>query len=52
VLLVGAGLMIRSVDRLIGVNPGFDPDHVLTLQASMVGQAYRQDEVVAARGSK
>jgi putative ABC transport system permease protein len=49
VLLVGAGLMVRSVDRLIGVNPGFDPDHVLTLQASMVGQAYRKDEVVSAK---
>ena len=49
VLLVGAGLMIRSVDRLIGVNPGFDPDHVLTLQTSMVGQAYRKDEVVSAK---
>jgi putative ABC transport system permease protein len=49
VLLVGAGLMIRSVDRLIGVNPGFDPDRVLTLQASMVGQAYRKNEVVAAK---
>src|SRR5262245_55541448 len=49
VLLVGAGLMIRSVDRLIGVDPGFDPDHVLTLQTSMVGQAYRQNDVVAAK---
>jgi putative ABC transport system permease protein len=49
VLLVGAGLMIRSVDRLIGVNPGFDPDQVLTMQISMVGQAYQKDEAVVAK---
>ena len=49
VLLVGAGLMIRSVDQLVGVNPGFDPDHVLTMQMSMVGQAYAKDEAVVAK---
>ena len=49
VLLVGAGLMIKSVERLLGVNPGFDPDHVLTMQISMVGQAYRQDDAVVAK---
>jgi putative ABC transport system permease protein len=49
VILAGAGLMIRSVDRLIGVDPGFDPDHVLTMQISMVGQAYAKDAVVAAK---
>jgi len=49
VLLVGAGLMIKSVGRLLGVNPGFDPDHVLTLQISMVGQSYRADEAVVAK---
>jgi putative ABC transport system permease protein len=48
VLLVGAGLMIRSVDRLLGVDPGFDPDHVLSMQVSMVGDAYRKDEAVVA----
>jgi putative ABC transport system permease protein len=35
VLLVGAGLMIRSVRNLAALNPGFDPDSVLTLHASI-----------------
>ena len=46
VLLIGAGLMIKSVRHLLDVDPGFDPDRVLTMQISMVGQAYRQDEAV------
>jgi putative ABC transport system permease protein len=35
VLLVGAGLMIRSVRNLAAINPGFDPDSVLVLHVSI-----------------
>jgi putative ABC transport system permease protein len=32
VLLTGAGLLIRSFERLIAVDPGFSPKHVVALQ--------------------
>jgi predicted permease len=34
-LLIGAGLLIRSLRMLRGVNPGFDPDHVITMFLSI-----------------
>jgi putative ABC transport system permease protein len=52
VLLAGAGLMVRSVSALLGVNPGFDPDRVLTMQMSMVGQRYREDSAVVRTGDE
>ncbi|HKF55321.1 MAG TPA: ABC transporter permease [Blastocatellia bacterium] len=39
VLVIGSGLMIKSFWRLLGVSPGFDPRHLLTLQIKLPADA-------------
>jgi predicted permease len=45
-LLLGAGLLVRSLMRLLDVHSGFQPDRVLTLRVSPVGTKYQKDEPV------
>jgi putative ABC transport system permease protein len=45
-LLVGAGLLLRSLGRLLDVKPGFETEHLLTLTVQTAGPAYRQNENV------
>jgi putative ABC transport system permease protein len=40
VLLVGAGLMLRSLACLFASAPGFEPSHVLTMQVEAAGHRY------------
>jgi len=62
VLLVAAGLMIRSIGKIWGVDPGFDPNHVVCFSFSTaqplgatpdtIRQSYRQihDAIAAVPG--
>ncbi len=47
-LLIGAGLLIRSFGRLQQVSPGFNADRVLTLELTLTGPRYAETERVLA----
>jgi putative ABC transport system permease protein len=44
VLLIGAGLLIRSFIQLTRVSPGFRPEQALSFRVTLQGEKYRQDE--------
>ncbi|HEU6453431.1 MAG TPA: ABC transporter permease [Gemmatimonadaceae bacterium] len=44
VLLAGSGLMLRSLGKLLGVQPGFDSEHVLTLRLN-TGETFGRDSL-------
>jgi predicted permease len=43
-LLIGAGLLIRSFVQLQSVPPGFTTDHVLTMEVAAAGRKYQDDK--------
>ncbi len=47
-LLIGAGLLIRSFERLQSVSPGFNARKVLTLELTLSGPKYKDPQVVLA----
>jgi hypothetical protein len=46
VLLIGAGLLIRSFARLQDMAPGFNPSYVLTFELAMSGRRYNDRQAV------
>ncbi len=48
VLLVGAGLLVRSFLRVLDVTPGFEPTNLVTMNVSANGTRYAEDPQVRA----
>ena len=45
VLLIGAGLLLRSFSTLVRVSPGFDPSNLLVVNLPLSPQKYRDHEL-------
>ncbi|MEJ2185864.1 MAG: ABC transporter permease [Gemmatimonadota bacterium] len=45
VLLMGGGLLVNSFLRMNAVDPGFRPDHMLTMRLTLAGERYSHDQV-------
>ena len=41
VLMIGAGLMLRSFQRMLASDPGFKPDHLVTLRFEVPNNSYQ-----------
>lgn len=48
VLLAGTGMLARSLVRLLAVDVGFDPTHLLALRVQSTGSTYGNDSLVYA----
>jgi len=48
-LLAGAGLMIRTVQELINLDPGFRPDHIVTTRMTLAGPQWTDERQEAFR---
>jgi predicted permease len=46
VLLIGAGLLLKSFAHLLAVNPGFQPENLLTMRISVSDKRYDSPEKV------
>ena len=44
VLMIGAGLFVRTLRNARAINPGFDPDHVMTARIDLGRQSYTKQQ--------